>query len=202
MVSKKLIGKLTINECQAEITENEGKRSEILDQIKPLEKKAHRFYYRNKKLRDRIATIKSEQKKIDWEWVLSCEWNDGSVRLKYREKVLRDIGLDSSGYFDTINQTCIRITLHKNDSHSVAKNLQGLKKIFPYLKPVEDGFVIVDIFEHTLSECGVYRLWIDKENKKYQITKTTYGHRKVLKEFNDLKKALEYIQEHHYYESR
>jgi hypothetical protein len=200
-MSRKQIGKMTIKECQAEIVDNETKQSDVCSQIKPLEDKFRRLSNRNDELRNRIARVKSKQKKIDWDWLLYCDWKDAGVHHKYREEVLNKIGLRSSGYYQEINQTCVQVMLYRNKPDSLKKTLSGLKKVLPYLKSVKDGFVRVDIFEHTLSEGGVYDLWIDKEEKKYQIRKTTYGREEILKEFNDLKKALEYIQEHHYYET-
>jgi hypothetical protein len=199
-MSKKKLHDLSIAECQAEIAENEKKRSVLFEEIEPLEKKVIRLHKRNSKLKDRIAEIKSKQKKIDWDYVLSCEHSGGQTHYEYRESALRKIGLRSDGFFRETGQVCIRVCLYRNDEKSVAKTLAGLRKVLPYLKSVQDGCVIIDIFEHTLSENGIYNLWIDKKKKRYEVKKTTYGYEETVMKFDDLRKTLEYIQENHYYE--
>jgi len=200
-MARKKISEMTIKECWFQIADNEQKCSEILDQIEPLKKKVGRLYNRNTKLKDRIATIKSNQKKIDWNWLLSHDGDTkGDVRYNFMDKTLRKIGLGHSGYFPNTDQTCIQISLGKDNPQSLKKTMAGLKKVLPYLKPaLVNNFVLVDIFEHTLSEFGKYQLCINRDKNIYQIRKISWGHETTEKQYDNLKNALEYIQKEHWY---
>jgi hypothetical protein len=119
-----------------------------------------------------------------------------------KEKLLRDLlskfDLSAEGYFPDTGQRCIQISLEKDSKESLQKTYYGLKLLLPYLKPVKDGNIYVDIFESTLSRFGIYTLIIKKE--KFEVEKTTCGHPETIYSNKDLKKVLEYIQKHHYYE--
>lgn len=125
--------------------------------------------------------------------------------------MLETIGLSSSGIVYDTGQKVIQIKLTKGDSEQLEKVLSGLEKILPFVKPISSGWEntdyrrnearkIVNIFEHTLAENGIFELEIFNDEKEFVITKQTYGQRKEIHKFDNLKDALLKIQDCYYYE--
>jgi hypothetical protein len=72
--------------------------------------------------------------------------------------------------------------------------LPRIAKQFPKWKPI-----YIDIFEHTLSERGIYFLYWNRR-KTFRLMKCTYSHEEELKRFTNLRSMLEYVSRNHYYE--
>lgn len=107
--------------------------------------------------------------------------------------------LSFQGYFYMTEQNALRLRLCKNENFDLAE--EYLNKFLPHYLPqmYDDHYnKVVDIFEHTLSEYGSYRLSI-KENDII-IYKCTYGRDSVVKNFDNLHDALKYISTYLYYE--
>jgi hypothetical protein len=92
-----------------------------------------------------------------------------------------------------------RISLNRDSDIKAAQEevswlLTKIVKAYPDWQPIHLG-----VFEHTLSQYGIYSLdWDGK--KSFVLNKCTYGRVEKLKEFNDLYSTLEYIAKNHYYE--
>lgn len=71
----------------------------------------------------------------------------------------------------------------------------GIMSFVPYIKCNQVG-----IFEHTLSQYGKYVL--KNINEQPNLTITTYGREKIVKEFNTLDEALKYIYVNHPYNKK
>lgn len=124
---------------------------------------------------------------------------DTKIKHDAREKKLTELSLSSNGYFHETNQVYIRIALYRdNDSH-FEKVYESLQNILPVIKPLEDGYKHIDIFEHTLSEFGVYALQVHPDNNKARIVITRWGRDSVVQRTTDLRSALKYIQQNNYY---
>jgi chromosome segregation ATPase len=194
----KKITNMTEKEILKELESNEAKRTELREQIAPLEKKLTRLWNRNKKLQEQADKLKIARR-TDWEWLLSESGSDSQTKYTARKEALEKIGLGSSGFFHAIQQVQVRVCLIKGDPKSLKQNLTGLKKILKYLKPVDD-MIHIDIFERTLSEYGVFSLRITPDLTKFQIVQTTYGRDEVLHTYKTLEKAMEKIQDKYYYD--
>lgn len=118
------------------------------------------------------------------------------------EKNLEELNLGKGmRYNRDTDQYKVRITLYNNDNEHTKKVSKGLDTIIKYLKPVDTNFgkcIVIDIFENTLSEGGVYNLLI-RDDGKYAVSLTTYGYPKLIKEWDDKDTILKYVQENHYY---
>ena len=111
------------------------------------------------------------------------------------------MGLWVSGYYPFSEQNAIEIMLYKGAEDNLEQTYESLNVILPFIKPInEEGDRRFKLFEHTLSEWGVYDLRLSKEGV-WTLNKTTYGREKVEKTFENLYDALKYCQQHHYYES-
>ncbi len=70
----------------------------------------------------------------------------------------------------------------------------------PYIKPLDDGFKYLDIFENTCSETG--RLSIRFKDDLFEVVKTNYGHPQVQKDFTNMMDCLKYVYDNHPYTLR
>jgi hypothetical protein len=144
----------------------------------------------------KINKAKSDKKKTDWADILHSEYHDSLCKSNYRQEKLRDIGLESSGFFQDTNQAAIQIRLINGKPETKNKTLKGISTLLPYIKPIK-GQIRFCIFESTLCEYGIYNLVL---GKKWELTFTRYSHTTTEKTFDTLKEAIEYIYENHYYE--
>jgi hypothetical protein len=197
---RKKLENMTVKEIEKELASNGDKQTELYKEMAPIESKLSRLHSRSKKLEEQIDKIRISRKKTDWAWILSESGHDGMEKYRHREQKLREIGLRSSGYLREIQQVCVQVMLTKNDDGtSLSATMKGLKKILKYIKPFQ-GYKYLDIFEHTLSEGGVWNLLIDEEKNEYKIQVTIYGREETRHTFDNLKDALKKIQETYYYE--
>jgi hypothetical protein len=67
-------------------------------------------------------------------------------------------------------------------------------KAYPKWNPI-----YIDVFEHTLSEYGIYFIYWNRR-KTFRLMKCTYGHEEELTKFTNWRSMLEYISKNHYYE--
>ena len=192
----------------------ELRREELLSQLRPLEAKISANYGRIKKLKEEIDEESIEKGNYDWEWLLQEDgFSSSPARYKMCEEKLNEFGFRASGYYMDTMQRSVAICLNKNEP--VTKAINGLLTILPYIKyhAVEKSVMKaigrtgsllrtkrVGIFEHTLSENGVYYLVFVEGNECVYLMIDKYHITSMVKRFTDLMSALEYVSEHHYYE--
>ena len=97
-----------------------------------------------------------------------------------------------------MNKIQIRVTLSNGDLKKLKQTKKALEKILPYIKFEGDKYKRIGIMERSCSANGVYELFISKD-MQLLINKITYGRVEILKIFNTLDKALQYIYDHIYY---
>ena len=130
--------------------------------------------------------------------------------MPYREyRALRDLEFEFfsfigyAGMIKQINGSKYGIMQIKlEESIDLDKAVEEVSWALEYAKsvyPTEFNPIVIDIFEHTLSAYGIYELLWDRSDK-FEIAKTTYGRREVLKEFGSIREALKYIKTYHFYE--
>lgn len=198
-MARKKISRMTLKECEAEKELAHKKRMEAIEKMEPLRKKCTYLYGREQCLENRIAKIKSRIKKVDWKWLLSSCVDEAMEKHRYRERVFDKLGLDSDGYYSDTEQACVGVCFHKNNSKEVAKALKGLKLVLPHVKSLDKGYIILSIHERTLSQHGIYNLWVRKNGLKSCLLKrTSYGRTDTIQKFKSLREALVYISKNHY----
>lgn len=111
----------------------------------------------------------------------------------------------NGNYFVDTLQHCVGITIPHDlpnlDLIGLAKFME--EQVFPRIKPTagrrtpDEKYKCIKIFEHTLSEFGVFNLV--KKSNAYVIEKMTYGRTEDHKSFSTLYDALVYIREKLYY---
>lgn len=183
-----------------ELAELEAKRAVICAQISKLTEQSAALYDQCQKLREEIAErelARSDQPN----WSLLLEEQNSMVMYKALEKALGKYEMMSFGYRPATMQRVVKISLYKHHAESATrlqKTLEGLEKILPYVKPI-DGWKIIGIFESTLSEHGVFNLYVGE--KTCELRKTVYGRGRTVFKANSLLEMLKYIQKHHPYDN-
>ncbi|KGM36184.1 hypothetical protein P409_00620 [Inquilinus limosus MP06] len=127
-------------------------------------------------------------------WLLDVT-NETTASYKELQRVLAEHHCMSSGYDTRTNQTVVKVRPPRRDPAALEKCLQFLiEQVVPILAsdPKEIG-----IFENTLSESGVYSLVV--HDQSVDLVLTRWRRPTTLETFPDLRTALTYIQEHHYY---
>lgn len=96
-------------------------------------------------------------------------------------------------------RSIFRISLNTDSNIDAAEEemnwaLPKLAKAYPTWNPVR-----LDVFEHTLSEHGIYFMEWDQK-KTFRLMKCAYHQEEELQKFTDLRVMLEYIAKNHYYQ--
>lgn len=190
----------TIEEMDRDIAILEKEWNAIIEQIEPLKTQADELYNRIRALRKARdeARIKSGPA-MDWPELLRETHGDSMAMVHERDRRLSEIGLRRSGFFLSTNQTCIQILLGRNDGDGIQKALEGIRLLKSILKPLADGFIRFSVFEHTLSEFGIYNAKLSPDKDEAFITKTTYGHESVIFGPASLLEVLTEISKEHWY---
>jgi hypothetical protein len=202
---QKKIENLTDEELRADFNKQECKRTEIVETIiKPAQAQLTRIGNRKKKLEAEFA--KREQKKmaktgkVNWEWLLYAGHGEGEGQFKAQQEFLADLGLHRYGFQESTEQAFLSVSTWS--LKDITKTLEGLKKVIPHLKPIEDGYVHVYILNDRGDEYSSFsHLRINRSKRDYRISRYHY-HKKephADTKFSSLKKALEYIKERYSY---
>lgn len=75
----------------------------------------------------------------------------------------------------------------------------AFKKIADYYSDIDP--LEINIFEHTLSQYGIYSMRWDRKDT-FEIVKTTYGHSETIHTCSSLRDMIEYVSENLYYERK
>lgn len=187
--------------------------AESLDQssIEELERLLNEKRAEYKKLGDELQTIFTQYKKAREAQIVARNPNDIADLIKtyttefkkghdsqtlYRKikKWAESHGIGMEGYWPKTYEPAFRISLNKSGSN-IPQVYSAIKELSEILTPQEEGYVVFEIFEHTLSEYGSYDLLVKGNNAKIVMnnrrTEFTGG----------LTDALDYIAEHHWYKN-
>lgn len=154
------------------------------------------------KSKERITTLERESFDVSAgfteefiTWLLSVE----ETQAKYESlKILSDVTngqLRFSGYNHNM-QNSISLCLRHGEDFTLAE--EYLTKLLPFVKPTEDNWKPIDIFEKTCSEFGSYYLIIKED--VYKIIKYVHGREELVESYDNLHDALSYISTYVYYE--
>lgn len=190
---------------EEQIKQKEARRQEIFKIKEPLDEELVKLYNQIQKLKEKQTEAKLEEdmtlaEKVEW---LLFEDGRSSDMKRYNEcrNFFQEMGLLVGGYYPFSEQRAIEIMLYKGVQDNLDKTFEAISLVLPFIKPINDeGERRFKLFEHTLSEWGIYDLRFDKVGT-WTLNKTTYGRKNVEKTFENLYDALKYCQKHHYYES-
>lgn len=192
---------------------------ELDDSIQPLLQEKRELLTALEEVHRTIDTIKIARMEatndIDWHWLISTG-EDSVEKLNCLQNKLEPYSLRTAGtYNPETNQRNLMLMIERSDTteqlEKLEKMLQFLTKnvIIPHTIEVdgdddyeEQEVITFQIFEHTLSEGGIYQLVynVDPDVDVWSIQKTVYHRTGVQFVTKHLMIALEYIQKNHYYE--
>lgn len=196
---------------QEQIDNLELQRQVVLAKMAPLSKEITRLYEEIQSLRLQQAEQKKASGFSDEDLMLYRPENDNTVYYNAATALAEEYGMKQGGYIRTSEKNgaysrCFEVAFHVKESHPkewpVSKQIERvvdfLDRAKSTLHPVENEFYL-GVFEHTLSEHGVYHIGVSIDLKTATLYKTTYGHKSEKKK-GTLKEVLEYTAKHHYYE--
>lgn len=193
-------------ELRKQLKDLTAQLSEARDAHKKTGDRCTRIYKKRDKVKTEIEKLQVAAKKKDFSWYLHCTHDETSFRYEARKKFFAErykgYVRDSGFYVDT-SQTQLQICLYKISPKTadLVQVRKALKELVPHLKPV-GKYIHIGIFEHTLSEFGIYEGLIDPKSGEYHLAKTTYGREEILETFKDQNSFLKYVKQHHYYEKK
>lgn len=143
----------------------------------------------------------------DWAYLLEETGCTSTARYKAAKESIAKLSdnLAFSGYTHKIQQRHVRVSLCENEG--VSSCLKGLETLIPFLKyqvdedGEEEGFSIcrVGILSNDLSASGILFIALFKGMPQVEVRKTVYGRTRLLRKFDNLESALNYIAKEYYY---
>ena len=189
----------TLEELQQQLTQAQTQLHEIVVQMQPLQQRRHQQQTLIDSICSRMDEIRAASSgEPDWAWLLEEDGSSKSVKYQARRQALKKWDLTGDTYFYAINQAAIRIAMRRGDDAQLERVMEGLSTLLPYLRPLPDGEVRINIMESTLSEYGTYYLLLSEN--QVQLVCKTYGSVRVIKRFSQLREAVAYVQQNHCYE--
>jgi hypothetical protein len=134
--------------------------------------------------------------------LLDNGFNQTATQRKLLAAWLKQYYLRASGYFPDTNQSAVQIMLYSKDGDAVLEKMaEGIQLLLPAIKPIkeighDEGIILFDIFEHTLSEHGSWTMAYDVKDRIWHIRRNRFDERMYAK----LIDALRSIRERHYYD--
>jgi hypothetical protein len=206
---------MKIETLDKEIEKLEKERKKLFAMRDPIDKGIEKNYIKLEKLREQRGKMIVEQMpkdKIDFNFILTGE-HDSMALYHEAERQIQQLGLWGSGeWCNTTKQKCIKLMMYKENPDNLQKTYNSILSLLPYIiplpakntegEPVEEEFIdkkIFGIFEHTLSENGIYFFLISK-NGSTEIARQRYSRLSILKRFETIMDGLKYIQNNFYYE--
>lgn len=190
-----------MEEIDSKIAELEAKSSELYKQCDKLNTKLSRISKQLEKLRQQKDKEMMSRPMTEQEQMEYFLFEDGRVsgeRYKAREQYWQDKGLWHSGYFPDTQQINLKMILYKGKKDNFEQTIQVLEEVLPFIKE-RDGVKHLDIFEHTHSENGCWSVEITEGS--FYLILHRWHRRSVNQSFKTLRELVQYVQEHHYYES-
>ena len=189
----------TLEELQQQLTQAQTQLHEIVVQMQPLQQRRHQQQTLIDSICSRMDEIRAAASgEPDWAWLLEEDGSSKSVKFQARQQALKKWDLSGDTYFYAINQAAIRIAMRRGDDAQLERVMEGLSTLLPYLRPLPDGEVRINIMESTLSEYGTYYLLLSEDKVKFVCK--TYGSVRRIKRFSQLREAVAYVQQCHCYE--
>ena len=132
------------------------------------------------------------------EYFLFEDGNVSGERYKAREIYWRGKAVRNSGYYRATQQVSLQLMMYKGENDNLEQTIEVLDRVLPMLKSHE-GVKRLSVFEHTLSEDGSYVVEITEDT--FNLVVHRWGRKSVVKTVDTLRELVQYIQQHHYYES-
>lgn len=197
----------TIKEYNAEIKALDRTIADLHKQIRPLQTALTKAVDKRASLIEKRDELEVKAMSPDeYDVSLMLEGNPRStVRYKERERqLLKLFGGNHAcgsgfGYNPRTGQTAIKVGLTKGKPEVTETILKGLNFLLPHILPADkEGYKFINLFEHTLSEHGTYYLAVFDD--RTELRQDRYHRTHKLQTFPSLKEALDYCQEHVWYD--
>jgi hypothetical protein len=194
-----------------EVEQDIAKLKELQDNVirewRPLQKKLDGIYKKMRGLEEELSAAEvaamDAAGQVDWGYLIRNGNTDrgGMALYKRAQREFDGLGFMMSGRWADSNETAVQLQMYRDDPTSYDQTLSAIQTVLPHYTPGATGFVRFGIFEHTLSEGGVYQLEITPDMTLARLTKTVYGSERLVFEGTG-EDVLRRIQRDHYYQKK
>lgn len=187
-----------IEELQKQVEVASALREALLPEYNRIGAELSKHYGTMKTLNEQIRQLRLQTSvSQDVSWLLAQEWSKDIVNTFARLVGFGEYELGISGQWTETQQSVVRVTLPKNDGAKARKIWDKMVELLPFITQHSDGYRRVDMFEHTLSEHGVYHILVDSDNVFYESF-CRYG-RDTITKIGDNDTAFNHFFKNRYY---
>lgn len=178
----------SLEQLHAQLKDIHDQRSQIFEQIRPLQERASMLSKNITELNDAITveTLKTEQSEQDRFDFLMAESGSGSDMLRYNaaSTLIREMGAYMTGYCEFSQQRSADIFIYKLDEATNEKSIVAIKKLVELFKPMdEEGNKTFKVF------CQDYTIFVHADGT-FSLRK-----RRFHKDFSTLEELFAYYVE-------
>ena len=203
----KKVANMSKEELTRKILAIEVARAALFEQIAPLQERTRSLYDELKPLQERLGEINVAEAKagggFDFDLILMAE-PKSQAEYQEAERQTSELGFFlRGGYYPATMQTAMRIALTESN---LEKTINAIETILPHIIPMPKdlasltaGTKVFAIFERGLSEYASYQLCVKDDGSAF-INVLRHGRESVESTFKTIREAVEYVQEHLWYE--
>ena len=186
-------------EIAAETRALDAEIAALEDKIRPLESARGKAWEKRRALAAEASEIELREG-MDWKQLLRPQRDFPSMEQyhEFSRRLESEFGMSHSGRWSSTEQPVAKICIELDKAGSVERNRKGVRELAPLLLPIEDGMAGFGIFEHTLSEGGIYQLLVAPDLSRARLTFTRYRRTSVEIE-GDFETVFARIVERHWY---
>lgn len=198
----------TKQELQNELSQLTSEQEKLRIEIEKLEKKWRALHDKKQGLSDKLTKVELEEPGDELKVLFKSESDLAYNKLK---KIVESYGLYLEGVWNYTQQRSIKVAFHREDDNKNKKSIEGVKRLLPYVKPVESfgpdediynqviGGKPFDLFENTLGRWGIYHFYV-MPNDEVILCFARYGWPEFtnIGSFDD---AMKYLQVNHWLDS-
>jgi len=191
-----------MNDFDSKIVALEIEREPLFEEREKITQQIVKINKKIEKLRDQKEKQQMQKPMTTAQEIEYFLFEDGRVsgkRYEARSKFWESKGLYSSGYFPDTEQVNLQLMLYKGKGDNLEQTIKSVEEVLPFIKANDQGVKRLDVFEHTCSEHGSYNVEIT--DNSYDLVVHRWHRKSTEKSFDNLRSLVEYVQEHHYYES-
>lgn len=188
----------TLDELQQQLSQAQTELQNLNDIVAPMLARIRDQRGVVDDLTNKVDQLLASSHSPDWHWLLEADnGNSSGAKTAARRQALSKWDLAGDSYQPDTNQTVLRIGMTQGDQTQLERVMEGLNTLLPYLRPGPRGGKFISILEQTLSQYGIWRLVVLEDG--VQLVSQVYGREHVKAQFDSLREAVAFVQQHHWY---
>lgn len=179
-----------------------AKRYALREELRPLQEAMVKNGEETRRVQEQISALLAERMGSNPDWAVLLAEENSDILHKPREIAISALGLFPTGRWTDTGQPVAKVMIRAGRlEQSLKQTREAVEILTPFYTPHADGYVWFGIFEHSLSEHGIYVLKVLPDLSEVKIEITRYHRTSVVRTAVSLDEALQFIGKNLYYDN-